>query len=79
MNTKYFQAVTIGAAWASDLTANGLVKNFFNVCCVHRVSIRDVESLNFSIFHYLVLKKSSVLGIWYSFDLYRKGNYSEHV
>jgi hypothetical protein len=46
----------IGASWASVLTANGLVKNVAKVHCVHDVSIRDVESLSFSIFYYLVLK-----------------------
>jgi hypothetical protein len=51
---KYSQAVTIGAAWASDLTANGLVKNFANVHCVHHVNTRNVESLTFGIFHYQV-------------------------
>jgi hypothetical protein len=40
INTKYFQAVTIGAAWASNLIANGLAKNFANVRCVHHVNIR---------------------------------------
>jgi len=54
INMKYSQAVTIGAAWASDLTANGLVKNFANVHCVHHVSTRNVESLTFGIFHYQV-------------------------
>jgi hypothetical protein len=62
INTKYFQAVTIGAAWASDLTANGLAKNFTNLYCLHHVNIRDVQSFSFSIFHYLVLEKNLVFG-----------------
>ena len=40
INTKYFQAVTIGAAWASNLIANGLAKNFASVRCVHHVNMR---------------------------------------
>ena len=49
-----------------------------SILCTH-VSIRDLESFSFNIFHYLVLKNYCVLGIWSSFVLYRKGSCLEHT